>query len=252
VTAAIVLDVEGTTSSIESVTQQLFPYARERLAAWAHRADPQVASVLAEVREVAGRPDADPDEVAAILRDWLDADRKVPPLKTLQGLIWAEGFAAGELIGHIYPDVPPALRRWQDAGFELYVYSSGSVLAQRLWFTYSTAGDLSATFRGHFDTRSAGPKREPESYRRISAELGVPPGRTTFLSDVVAELDAARAAGWGTVLVRRADEPSTDTGSGSGSGSGDAGAAGHLTIGSFADLRHTPDRSGLALSTTAA
>jgi enolase-phosphatase E1 len=204
---AVVVDIEGTTSSIASVTRQLFPYARERLAEWVRRDDRQVAAVRAEVRAATGLAGAGPDQLAAVLRNWQDADAKVPALKTLQGLIWQAGFAAGDLVGHVYPDVPPALAAWTAAGCDVYVYSSGSVLAQQLWFRHSGAGDLSGYVSGWFDTRTAGPKREAASYRRITAAIGTPPEQTTFLSDVAAELDAARAVGWRTVLVRRPGEP---------------------------------------------
>jgi enolase-phosphatase E1 len=204
---AVVVDIEGTTSSIASVTRQLFPYARERLSEWIRRDDRQVAAVRAEVRAATGRPGAGPDELAAVLRDWQDGDAKVPALKTLQGLIWAAGFAAGDLVGHVYPDVPPALAAWTAAGHDVHVYSSGSVLAQQLWFRHCGAGDLTGYITGWHDTRTAGPKREPASYHRITAAIGAAPERTTFLSDVATELDAARAVGWRTVLVRRPGEP---------------------------------------------
>jgi enolase-phosphatase E1 len=221
--SAVVLDIEGTTSSIASVTRQLFPYARERLAEWIRRDDRQVAAVRAEVRAATGLVGAGPDQLAAALRNWQDTDAKVPALKTLQGLIWQAGFAAGDLVGHFYPDVPPALAAWTAAGVDVYVYSSGSVLAQRLWFRHSGMGDLSEYVSGWFDTRTAGPKREPRSYHRITAAIGTPPAETTFLSDVAAELDAARAVGWQTVLVRRPGEPG-----------GPRGA--HRLVQSFADL----------------
>jgi enolase-phosphatase E1 len=221
-TQCVVVDIEGTTSSIASVTRQLFPYARERLSEWIRRDDRQVAAVRAEVRAATGRPGAGPDELAAVLRDWQDGDAKVPALKTLQGLIWAAGFAVGDLVGHVYPDVPPALAAWTAAGYDVHVYSSGSVLAQRLWFRYSGAGDLTGYVTGWHDTRTAGPKREPASYHRITAAIGTAPAHTTFLSDVAAELDAARTVGWRTVLVRRPGEPA-----------GPRGA--HRMVRSFAD-----------------
>jgi enolase-phosphatase E1 len=232
VTAAAVLDIEGTTSPTAAVAGRLFPYARERLAEHLRRPDPRVAGVLADVRQATGRPGATPDELAEVLSDWMDRDLKVPALKTLQGLIWADGFAAGELVGHVYPDVPAALGRWREAGVALHVYSSGSVLAQQLWFRHTGHGDLSGSFDRHFDTRTAGPKKEAGSYRRITAALGVPAADTVFLSDVRAELDAARAAGWATVGVRRAGEPPADLGD-------------HVVIGSFAELHlgpHLPPR----------
>ncbi|MEU8247333.1 acireductone synthase [Nonomuraea sp. NPDC048916] len=206
----IVLDIEGTTSSTESVHVGLYSYARPRLGPWidAHRDDPDVAAAVAE----AGG--ATTEETVAILHAWMDGDVKATPLKTLQGQIWAAGFAAGELTAHFFPDVPPVLRRWHEEGRRLAVFSSGSVASQRPWFRHTTAGDLSPLVERHFDTVNAGPKREPGSYLKIADSLGTPPGDLLFLSDVPAELDAAAAAGWRTTGVRRPGEPSERAGFG--------------------------------------
>ncbi|MFI9384279.1 acireductone synthase [Kutzneria sp. NPDC052558] len=200
----IVTDIEGTTSAIAHVHDVLFPYSRSRIQDWVRR--PEAASV---VREVA----ADPDQAASILIGWIDADVKATPLKTLQGLIWAEGYACGELTAHVYDDVPPVLRRWSAQGVPVYVYSSGSELAQRLWFRHTQHGDLLGHFAGHYDTVSAGPKREVGSYQVIAKSIGVDPAELTFLSDVAAELDAAAEAGWHTIGVSRPEDGSPDTGS---------------------------------------
>ncbi|MEU5956612.1 acireductone synthase [Streptomyces sp. NPDC047525] len=210
---AVVLDIEGTTSATGFVVDVLYPYARERFGALlASRGDePEVARAVAQVRELAGEPGADAARVEQILGAWVDADRKATPLKTLQGILWAEGFARGELVSHFYPEVIGVLRGWaadgDGGGVRLYVYSSGSVSAQRAWFTYSPEGSLMELVSGFYDTENAGPKQEPDSYRAISAAVGVDPGRTLFLSDRLGELDAARDAGWRTVGVRRAGEP---------------------------------------------
>ncbi|GAA0988866.1 acireductone synthase [Acrocarpospora macrocephala] len=200
----IVLDIEGTTSSTESVHKGLYSYARPRLGPWidAHRDDPEVA---AAVREVGG---ATSEETVAILHAWMDGDVKATPLKTLQGQIWAAGFAGGELTAHFFADVPPALRGWRERGRRLAVFSSGAVSSQRPWFAHSVAGDLSVLVERYFDTVNAGPKREPASYERIAETLDAPPGELLFLSDVPAELDAAAAAGWRVIGVRRPGEPS--------------------------------------------
>ncbi|MEU6721040.1 acireductone synthase [Nonomuraea sp. NPDC046802] len=198
----IVLDIEGTTSSTESVHVGLYAYARPRLGPYleAHRDDSEVRAVLAEIGadDVAG--------AVEVLHGWMDGDVKATPLKTLQGRIWAEGFAAGELTAHFFADVPPALRAWHAAGHRLAVFSSGSVASQRPWFRHASDGDLSVLVSHWFDTVNAGPKREPGSYERIAATLGAPSG-LLFLSDVPAELDAAAAAGWRTAGVRRPGEP---------------------------------------------
>ncbi|MFI5860134.1 acireductone synthase [Streptomyces sp. NPDC051546] len=206
---AVVLDIEGTTSSTGFVVDVLYPYARERFAALiAERSgEPEVARALDQVRAELDEPDADPARIVRVLNAWLDEDRKATPLKTLQGVLWAEGFARGELVSHFYADVVPALRRWHAAGAALYVYSSGSVAAQRAWFGHSAEGDLRALVSGWYDTENAGPKQEPGSFRTIAADTGISPDRLLFLSDRVGELDAARAAGWRAVGVRRPGEP---------------------------------------------
>lgn len=196
--AAVITDIEGTTTPIAFVRDTLFPFARARMAAFA--ATEAASAHIAEVADMApGRPPVD-----TLLR-WMDEDAKVTPLKALQGLIWDAGYADGTLKGALYPDVAPALRRWSRAGLRLHVYSSGSVAAQRLLFGHSVDGDLTGLFAGFFDTR-VGPKREPDSYDRICIAINVPPHEALFLSDVEAELDAASAAGLRTCqLVREAD-----------------------------------------------
>ncbi|WP_189828797.1 acireductone synthase [Streptomyces subrutilus] len=206
---AVVLDIEGTTSATGFVVDVLYPYSRSRFGALLARRgdDPDVARAVGQVRELIGAPDADAARVEEVLNTWLDEDRKATPLKTLQGLIWSEGFARGDLASHFYEDVLPALRRWHAAGIALHVYSSGSVAAQRAWFAAGPEGDLLPLVDGLYDTENAGPKQEADSYRRITTALGVPAGRTLFLSDRTGELDAARTAGWRTVGVRRPGEP---------------------------------------------
>ncbi len=137
-----------------------------------------------------------------MLERWNDEDRKATPLKALQGMIWAQGYAAGELKGHVYPDTPVWLKRWHEAGKRLYVYSSGSVEAQQLIFGHSDAGDLTPLFSGYFDTNVGG-KREAASYRAILGQIGLPGDEVLFLSDVGQELDAARASGMHTCQLLR-------------------------------------------------
>jgi enolase-phosphatase E1 len=142
-----------------------------------------------------------------VLQGWIDADRKHTALKALQGMIWEAGYASDDFKAHIYPDAANGLARWHIAGNPIYVYSSGSVPAQKLLFGHTDAGDLRPLFSGWFDTEVGG-KRDPDSYRRICAALGRPPGQALFLSDVVEELDAARTAGMDTTLLdRREDYP---------------------------------------------
>ena len=200
--AAIVTDIEGTTTPIAFVRDVLFPFARDRLPGFiaTHAQRPDVANLLAEAALLAeGR------NLTEQLLAWMDADAKITPLKTLQGLIWDEGYRAGVLKGVIYPDVPPVLREWHAAGIRLYVYSSGSEAAQRLIFGHSDAGDLGGLFSGFFDTR-IGAKREAASHAAIARAIETPAAQILFLSDIGQELDAAAAAGVQTCqLLREAD-----------------------------------------------
>ncbi|MCK9384828.1 MAG: acireductone synthase [Nevskia sp.] len=203
---AIVTDIEGTTSSIDFVHKTLFPYAKQHLRRYlqTHTDDAEVTTQIAEVAKLEGRP-LNLDETADVLERWIDEDRKITPLKALQGLIWAQGYADGALSGHVYADTPVYLRRWHAAGKRLYIYSSGSVAAQKLIFGHSDAGDLTPLFSGYFDTR-IGAKREAAAYQAILAELGLPSEAVLFLSDVGEELDAARAAGLKTWQLIRDDK----------------------------------------------
>lgn len=151
-------------------------------------------------RHVRVRPDE--QRLCAYVERLMDQDRKSPGLKLLQGQIWEEGYRRGELRGEVFDDVPTALRRWRGAGLTAAVYSSGSELAQRLLFQTTAHGDLTQLFVRFFDT-AVGAKTSADSYRRIARELERPANRMLFVSDVTTELDAARAAGWQTVLCVR-------------------------------------------------
>lgn len=207
---AILTDIEGTTSSISFVKDVLFPYAREHMEEFviAHRDDATVRQALDEMDREAGEL-LNLDQAVARLIGWIDEDRKITPLKTLQGLIWEAGYREGHFHGHVYPDAVAQLRAWHAAGIQLYVYSSGSVQAQQLLFAHTGFGDLTPLFSGYFDTRM-GAKSLADSYRRIQAEIGRPAEQVLFLSDVIAELDAAREAGMPTVqLLREPDGPAS-------------------------------------------
>lgn len=194
---AVLLDIEGTTSSIAFVADVLFPYAAAHLAEYVASHPETVAPILAEV--------PGEDKVATLL-DWIAEDRKATPLKTLQGLVWAQGYADGTLKGHVYPDTPEALHRWYSAGVAIYIYSSGSIAAQKLIFGHSIAGDLTSMLSGYFDT-TTGPKREAESYAKIADATGYDAREILFVSDMQPEIDAARAAGLGALLIDRAGGP---------------------------------------------
>jgi len=201
---AIVTDIEGTTSAVSFVFDVLFPYAAKHLPDFvrqnAERAD--VAEQLDAVRHDSNAPQADVERVVEILLSWIEEDRKATPLKALQGMVWAQGYHAGQLKGHVYPDAVEALKRWHQAGYQLFVYSSGSIQAQKLIFGCSEAGDLTPLFSGYFDTTS-GPKREAQSYTNIQQAIGVEPQDILFLSDIVEELDAAQSAGLQTCGLAR-------------------------------------------------
>ena len=194
---AVLTDIEGTTSSISFVADVLFPYARARLRDYCAAHPAETAPILAEVEAI------EPGDPVATMERWIDEDRKITPLKTLQGMIWKGGFRDGAFRGHVYPDAVAGLRRWHGAGIGLYVFSSGSVAAQKLIFGFSEAGDLTPLFSGYFDT-TTGPKREAVAYTRIADAIGLPIGEVLFLSDVAAETDAARAAGMQALLIDRA------------------------------------------------
>lgn len=203
---AIVTDIEGTTTSIDFVHQTLFPYAKAHLRKFLrdHAGDDAVQRELAEVERIENR-DLSLDEAADVLERWIAEDRKITPLKSLQGMIWRVGYERGELKGHVYADTPDALRAWHAQGLRLYVYSSGSVDAQKLIFGHTAYGDLTPLFSDYFDTRVGG-KREAASYRAISRSIGLAASDVLFLSDIGEELDAAREAGMQTCQLVRDDK----------------------------------------------
>lgn len=204
---AIVTDIEGTTSDIRFVHDVLFPYARKRLAAFvtAQQYAEPVTSILDNLRDEIGHPHASVSELIDALFAFMDEDRKSTALKALQGIIWHDGYVNGDFTGHLYPDVLPALEKWKAQGIDLYVYSSGSVAAQKLLFGYSDEGDITHLFSGYFDTH-IGAKREVQSYQNIAAQTGIAPSQILFLSDIHQELDAAEQAGFRTLQLIRGDD----------------------------------------------
>ena len=209
----ILLDIEGTTTPLSFVTQTLFPYARTHLPRYLEEQggtpDCQRALARLQTEYDADRlngealPAWDPP---AYLGWLMDRDRKSPALKELQGRVWEEGYRNGTLVGQVFDDVQPALARWRDAAVPVGIYSSGSVRAQQWLFRRSTAGDLTPLLAWHFDT-SVGAKQDDASYARIAADVNVAPGAILFVSDVAAELDAARTAGMRTALIVRPGNP---------------------------------------------
>ena len=220
----VVLDIEGTTTPIAFVYDELFNYSRTHVrdylarhfATDAVRADVQLlreehAEDVSKNKQPPplAEPGA-PTEIDSLVTyvNWLiDLNSKAKGLKSLQGKIWHEGYADGTLRSKIFPDVPPALARWRNAGLSINIFSSGSALAQQLLFTHTEAGDLTSFINYYFDT-SVGKKGEAESYRRIAESIGVRPEELLFVSDIVVELAAAREAGMKTVLaIRPGNQP---------------------------------------------
>jgi enolase-phosphatase E1 len=209
----VLTDIEGTTSSIAFVKDVLFPYARRELPRFVRERgdEPQVRRWLDAVAVEHGAM-CDDAMIAEVLQGWIDEDRKQTALKALQGMVWEDGYRSGELIAPIYPDAAEALRCWHDVGRRLAVYSSGSVAAQKLFFSHSDAGDLTPLFSDFFDTE-VGHKRNADSYQRIADTLKHDSKDILFLSDVIEELDAARSVRMRTVLVdRREDYPEPRSG----------------------------------------
>ncbi|PXX91496.1 acireductone synthase [Marinobacter vulgaris] len=209
----ILTDIEGTTSSISFVHDVLFPYSAEHMADFVREGEAdstEIREQLDAVAQLSGVARDDIEGLVGVLDTWIREDRKETPLKALQGMLWEQGYQQGAFRGHVYEDAAEYLQRWHDRGLRLFVYSSGSVKAQKLIFGFSEAGDLTPFFSGYFDTRVGG-KKETESYNNIVSELGVDPGTVLFLSDVEAELQAAEDAGMRTVwLIREGDLPQTD------------------------------------------
>jgi enolase-phosphatase E1 len=212
---AVLTDIEGTTTPLSFVHDVLFPYARRRLDAACASGEERFAEPLrvlrAEYQAEKGTLEGFGDG-APYAHSLMDRDRKSTGLKLLQGLLWEDGYRSGDLKGQVYPDVAAALRSWKEQGIRARVFSSGSVLAQKLIFGHSDQGDLLSYFEGFHDT-TTGAKQSPEAYRVIAAAFGLPPVEILFLSDVVAELDAAREAGMRTgFFVRPGNRPADPDG----------------------------------------
>lgn len=206
----ILTDIEGTTTSISFVHDELFPYSKERMSEFLKQSSkkPEVIKCIEQVKEtilLEKNKIITNDGVAEQLIEWINLDRKHPALKELQGMIWEKGYESGEIKGHVYEDVMPALKKWKESGITLAIYSSGSVKAQKLLFQHSTKGNLLSYFSHQFDT-AVGNKREVSSYKKISAELNCLASDILFLSDIKEELDAASEAGMKTMQLVRDDQ----------------------------------------------
>lgn len=211
-TQYILMDIEGTTTSIAFVKEVLFPYATQHLGDFIRRYEQEdrIQAQLQALREGQGNA-LSTEEIIQQLLTWIEEDRKHTALKALQGYLWKKGYENGDYRGHIYEDVVPALERWDQQGHAMGIYSSGSVEAQQLLFRHSDKGDLTGHLSDYFDTK-VGPKREVDSYYQIQSQLGISAPNILFLSDVVEELDAAAAAGFQTTQLVRADNSDTPQG----------------------------------------
>jgi enolase-phosphatase E1 len=207
---AIITDIEGTTSSLSFVKDSLFPYARAHVGEFLREntTNETVQKLLADINAEVGA-ELDLEQAITQLIQWIDDDKKITPLKSLQGLIWESGYQRGELKGHLYDDAIRNLQNWKAEGFDLYVYSSGSIYAQKLLFAHTDVGDLTPLFSGYFDTH-IGAKQDSSSYENIVAHIGLPAEQLLFLSDIEAELNAAQTAGLQTIWLIREDAPQTE------------------------------------------
>ena len=241
VCSTVLLDIEGTVAPVAFVYDVMFPFVRKHVHPFlvSNWNVPSVQDAVQLVSKDVGHEDPESwlatgssiinstndiesraSVVTRAVNDLMDRDAKVTGLKQLQGLIWKDGFTSGQLVAELFSDVLPVLQQWKSSGFDLFIYSSGSVGAQKLFFGHTTQGDLLGLFSGHFDT-TTGNKKEASSYTSISEQIGVVPDEVCFVSDVIAELDAAASIGMRTVL-----RPAENTGTGN-----------HTAISSFDEIR---------------
>lgn len=210
----ILLDIEGTTTPIDFVHKTLFPFAKNKIGDFVEQNFAEIQEEIAALKseykkdflnQIYGRnfDETLPESIAEYLKFLIEVDRKSTPLKSIQGKIWKEGYESGELKSEIFEDVPRAFERWKAEGKTIAIYSSGSRLAQKLLFKYTDKGDLTPFISEYFDTNVGG-KREVESYRQIAYGKSFPQvEKFLFISDVAQELDAAKRAGFQTMLAVR-------------------------------------------------
>ncbi|AUC59981.1 2,3-diketo-5-methylthio-1-phosphopentane phosphatase MtnC [Cyanobacterium sp. HL-69] len=205
---AILTDIEGTTSSISFVKDVLFPYAYQEMENFLvqHFNNDFVYKQAKMVCELEGLKDGcQPRQIAEILREWIKCDRKLAPLKELQGMIWEKGYKNGDYQAHIYEDAYEKLKHWHRQNIPIYIYSSGSVYAQKLFFGYSNYGNLLNLFSGFFDT-NVGYKQEVDSYNLIAEKMEFKPEEILFLSDIEDEIISADKAGMKTIWIIRDEQ----------------------------------------------
>ena len=202
----ILVDIEGTISPISFVKDIMFPYSKDKLESYLKKNfdREEIKSIISEIERIEGRK-LTLEEVIQILKKWIDEDKKLTPLKELQGFIWEKGFKSGELKAPLFKDAYKKLNEWKKKGYKIYIYSSGSVKAQKLFFSHSEYGNILNLFNGHFDTK-VGNKKEKNSYLKIAKELGVKPEEILFLSDSLDEVKAGKEAGLNVIKVSREGE----------------------------------------------
>lgn len=203
---AIIVDTAGTTTDLNFIQDVLFPYSKTAMADFLaqNQNNALVDYCISDVKDIALEPDASLERVTEILCQWIDEDRKATPLKTLQGLIWKQGYAKSDFKGHIYPDFIDNIDRILAANIRIYSFSSGSVDAQKLLFSHTDAGNLTDKFSGHFDTRT-GNKLDKQAYSNICNTISLKPKQLVFISDNIDELKAADSAGLNTVWLNRGE-----------------------------------------------
>lgn len=210
---AILLDIEGTTTPIDFVHQTLFPFAKEKIGEYLELNFENLKREISEIKveykkdftnQIYGRKfdEKSAESITEYLKFLIEVDRKSTPLKSLQGKIWQAGYEVGELKSVMFDDVPRAFERWYNQGKTIAIYSSGSVLAQKLIFKYSNFGDLTPYISAYFDT-NIGHKREIQSYENIAEKLQNRKREILFISDVLEELNAAHRAGLDAILSDR-------------------------------------------------
>jgi enolase-phosphatase E1 len=203
----VLTDIEGTTTSVRFVYEVLFPYFRENIQKLKEHTDHKEVQIAFKqtvnlALDLEGKKLNSVDEIIETLLRWSKEDRKLTPLKVLQGMVWEEAYKLGEIKGHVYPDVADSLRNWNSEGIQLGVFSSGSIVAQKLLFGHSEAGDLTGYFSAFFDT-TTGSKRDSETYQGICETLKLDASEILFLSDSKEELEAADKVGYQTLQLLR-------------------------------------------------
>ena len=230
----ILLDIEGTTTPIDFVHKTLFPFAAAKIGEFVRENFGDIQTEISQLSTEYKKDFAEqiyggdfkkdsPETIADYLEFLIEVDRKSTALKSLQGKIWQKGYESGVIQSEMFADVKPAFERWKTENKTIAIYSSGSVLAQKLIFKYSNCGDLSAFIADYFDT-NAGHKRETQSYRNVAEKLNAAPPEILFISDITEELDAAKSADFQTALmIRQGNAPV-------------ANASNYRTINSFAEI----------------